>query len=252
MKLFLTQYLLLYFLNSFVLRHVGNFKFMVCFCLIFKHYSIIDFSENWWIQQHWDCTHFAHSGRPSTSDTRSSTAVWLPTNLQARPQNFRSSPNATTHLRGGDSSHDDHGHLHPRTDVSPARFVGHSVSTISTKTGDDLGITSTDGLSAKIKFQHKATVAFCINVITTTTSFIMFVVFLVTLNATFISCGTDTFGTDTPRIRFNDTPPVRRNTTDICNLKANITYGLIAGFDGPSYTVWTPDTAYRRSVLRWW
>jgi hypothetical protein len=121
--------------------------------------------------------------------------------------------------------------------VSPTHFAGHSVSTISTKTGDDLGIASTDGLSAKIKFQHNATVAFCINVITTTISHIMFVVFLVTFSAAFISCGTDTFAIDTPRISFNVPLPVRGNTTAICNLNANITYGLITGFDGPSYTV---------------
>jgi hypothetical protein len=93
--------------------------------------------------------------------------------------------------------------------VSPARFVGHSVSTISTKTADDLDITSTDGLSAKINFQHNATVTFCIIVIATAISLIMFVVFLVTLNVTFISCGTDTFAIDTPRISFNVSLPVR-------------------------------------------
>jgi hypothetical protein len=121
--------------------------------------------------------------------------------------------------------------------VSPARFAGHSVSTISAKTGDDLGITSTDGLIAEIKFQHNATVAFCINVITTTISLNIFFVFLVTLNATFISSGTDTFAIDTPKIMFNVPIPVRGNTTAICNLNANITYCLTTSFDGPSYFV---------------
>ena len=221
------------------------------FVKFYIHLSIIDFSEKWWIQPHWDYTHFARSWRPSTTDTRSSTAVWLPTNLQVRHQNSKPRPIATTHLRGGDSSHDAHGHLHPRTDVSPARFTGHRVSTISTKTGGHLGITSTDGLNANIKFQHNAAVAFRI-VITITISLNMFVVFPVSSNAMFISCGTDTFDIDAPRIRFSVPLPVRRNTTAICNFNANVTYGLNNSFDGPSYTVRTRDTAYRRSVLRWW
>jgi hypothetical protein len=102
--------------------------------------------------------------------------------------------------------------------VSPARFPGHSVSNISPKTGDDLRIASIDGLSADIKFQHNATVAFCINVINTTISLIMFVVFLVTFSATFISCGTETFAIYTPKIMFPFPLPVRRNTTAICDL----------------------------------
>ena len=229
-----------------------KFRFVICFCLICKHHSIIDFSEKRWIQPHWDSTHFARSDKPSTNDTRSSTAVWLPTYLQVRHQNPRPRPITTTHLRGGNSSHDAHGHLHPRTDVSPAHLAGHRVSTISTKTGGDLGISSTDGLSAKIKFQHNATVDFSINVITTTIRLNTFVVFAVSLNAPVISCGTDTFVIDTPRIRFNAPLSVRRNTAAICNLNANITYGRNTSFDGPAYPVWILDTAYRRSVLRWW
>jgi hypothetical protein len=122
--------------------------------------------------------------------------------------------------------------------VSPAHFAGHRVSTISTKTGGDLGINITDGLSAKTKFQHNANVAFIIiNILTTTTNLNMFVVFPVILNATFISCGTDTFGIDTPTITFNAPLPVRKLFTTICNLNANITYRLNTVFDGPSYTV---------------
>jgi hypothetical protein len=121
--------------------------------------------------------------------------------------------------------------------VSPARFAGQRVSTISTKAGGDLGINSTDGLSANIKFQHNATVAIIITVITTTINLNMFVVFPVILNATFISCGTDTFGIDTPTIMFNAPHPVRRCATATCNLNANIPYNLYAGFDGPSCTV---------------
>jgi len=221
---------------------------MVCICLTCKLHSIIDFSEKWWIQPRWDFTYFDRSGKPSSNDTRSSTAVWLPTNLQVRHQNSRPRPIATTHLRGGDSSHDAHGHLHPRTDVSPARLTGHWVYTISTKTGGGLGVNSTDGLSAKIKFQHNATVAFSIIVIIRLNTF---VIFPVSLNTPVISCGTDTFDIDTPRITFNAPLPVRRNSTAICNLNANNTYCLNTVFDGPAYTVWTLDTACR-SVLRWW
>jgi hypothetical protein len=95
--------------------------------------------------------------------------------------------------------------------VSPARFAGRKVSTISTKTGGDLDITSTDGLSAKNKFQHNATFAFS-KVITTAVRLNMFVAFPVNLNATIISCGTDSFPIDTPSIQFNAPLPVRRNT----------------------------------------
>jgi hypothetical protein len=121
--------------------------------------------------------------------------------------------------------------------VSPPPLAGHWVSTISTKTGGDLGITITDGLSAKIKFQHNATLAFGINVITTNIRLNTFVVFHVRLNTSVISCGTDTFGIDTPRIRFNAPLPVKRNTTAICNLNANHTNSLNTGFDGPAYIV---------------
>jgi hypothetical protein len=124
-------------------------------------------------------------------------------------------------------------------------------STISTRTGGELSITSTDGLSVEIKFQHSATFAFSLNVITATISLNILVAFPVNLSAIFISCDTDTFSIDTPRIRYNASLPGRRDTTDICNLNANITYGRNTGFDGAAYTAWIRDTAYKRSVLRW-
>jgi hypothetical protein len=87
--------------------------------------------------------------------------------------------------------------------MSPARFAGQRISTMSAKTGSDIGITITDGLSAKIKLQHNTTVAIIINAITTIIILNMFVVFPVILNATFIFCGAETFGIDTPTITFN-------------------------------------------------
>jgi hypothetical protein len=126
-------------------------------------------------------------------------------------------------------------------------------STISTGTDGELSITSTDGLSVESKFQHGATFAFSLNVITATISLNILVAFPVNLSAIFISCDTDTFSIDTPRIRYNASLPGRRDTTDttdICNLNANITHGRSTGFDGAAYTARIRDTTYKRCVLR--